>query len=91
MKKYDIIVPNDEATPGTYFLTIQARRNNYATAFLTIEVTIVFTDFNLILYALETGYPGETITINAYVEDNKSIPVSDVVEVSRLCIEIACG
>ncbi|TET30306.1 MAG: hypothetical protein E3J70_04975 [Candidatus Heimdallarchaeota archaeon] len=78
LKKYDINVPNDEATPGTYFLTIQASRNNYATAFLIIEVTIVFTDFNLILYARETGYPGETITINAYVEDNTSIPISDV-------------
>jgi hypothetical protein len=32
----------------------------------------------LILYARETGYPGETITINAYVEDNTSIPVSDI-------------
>lgn len=77
-KKYDTDVLNDEATPGTYFLTIQASRNNYATAFLLIEVTIVFTDFDLKLYAPETGYPSETITIAAYVEDNTSIPVSDV-------------
>ena len=77
-KKYDANVLNDEATPGTYFLTIQASRNSYATAFLVIEVIVVFTDFNLILSAPETGYPSETITINAYVEDNASTPVSDV-------------
>ncbi len=78
LKKYDANILNDEAKPGIYFLTIQASRNNYATAFLIIEVTVVFTDFNLILYAPETGCPGETITIIAYVEDNTSIPVSDV-------------
>jgi len=77
-KKYDTNILNNEAIPGTYFLTIQASKNNYATAFIIIEVTIVFTDFNLILYAPETGFPSETITINAFVEDNTSIPVSDV-------------
>ena len=77
-KKYDTTVQNDEVSPGNYLLYIQASRNNYATAHAIIEVTVVFTDFNLFLYTPVVGVPGETLTINALVEDNLSQPVSNM-------------
>ncbi|MBY8994669.1 MAG: hypothetical protein KGD59_08975 [Candidatus Heimdallarchaeota archaeon] len=76
--KYDTNVLNDEAVPGLYLLSVQASKNNYATALIVIEVTVVFTDFSMMLYTPETGIPSETLSINAYVEDNISSPISDM-------------
>jgi hypothetical protein len=74
---YFVNVINSDANPGNYFMNITGSKNGYATAKITMEIEIVFEDYNLTLLAPDNAIPGELLTFKALVLDNYSSPVSN--------------
>lgn len=74
-KLYYIEVPNTEANPGSYYLYITGSKNGYATAKVSIEIEIVFADYNLTLFVPDNALPGDFLTFYSQVNDNFSLPI----------------
>ncbi|NHJ47698.1 MAG: hypothetical protein FK733_07920 [Asgard group archaeon] len=77
-KDYFAEITNEQANPGIYYLNVTGNKNGHATSMTTIEIEIVFEDYNLTLITPDNALPGEYINFYSFVQDNLSLPISNV-------------